>query len=234
MTAWINNKLDFLLPRAIRPFKDIIWFLFLFLAFDFIWKLFVKEGEDGILLVLGHDLTYMVEGLCLWTAKSIHWMVHDVFGYSDFMREGATLFFDRDEHIKVDIIWGCTGLKQLIMFSFIIIFYFGPIKKKLWYLPLSWLILIIINALRLSAIMVIIKDPFPDWFIHVNEWYNDRTWSNGEAQHKQFYIDWFNIFHRDILTWIYYDGVIFLLWLFWEEKINKPFQRLLKKNKQTN
>ncbi|WP_255489725.1 exosortase/archaeosortase family protein [Dysgonomonas sp. 25] len=229
MTNWIDHKLDNLLPKPIKPFKDIIWFLFLFLAFDFIWKLFVREGEEeSIMLVLGHDLTSLTDGLCLWTAKAIHWLVHDIFGYTDFTREGITLYFNREERLPVDIVWACTGLKQLLMFSFIIAFYFGPVKKKLWYIPLAALILLTINIVRLAIIFVIIKDPFPEWFIHVNEWYNDRAWVNSQAGHHQFYKDWFNVFHRDILTWIYYDGVMFLLWLFWEEKINKPYQRLLK------
>lgn len=231
MISYINQKLDHLLPKKIRPFKDIIWFLVLFLAFDFIWKLFIKEGDEESLLFLGQDITHWVDGLCLWTAKAIHWVVHDIFGYTDFVRNGTAIFFDREESIRIYIIWGCTGLKQLIMFTFILLLYFGPIRKKLWYLPMSWLILIVINILRLSLIMIIIKDPFPEWFIQVNEWYNDREWVNNEVTFQQFYVDWFNVFHRDILTWVYYDGVIFLLWLFWEEKINKPYQRLLKKNK---
>lgn len=227
MTIWIEEKIDKVLPRKIKPFKDIIWFLILFLTFDFIWKLFVQEeGEDGaILLVMGYDLTSWTDGLSLWTAKAMHWMVHDLFGYSDFIREGITLYFDRDEHLNIDILWGCTGLKQIVMFTFIMILYFGPTNKKLWYIPVACLILIFINVLRLSIIAVIIKDPFPEWFIYVNEWYNDRTWINTETHHRQFYKDWFNIFHRDILTWVYYDGVMFLLWLFWEEKINKPYFR---------
>lgn len=217
------------LIKTLVPFKDIIWFLCLFLIFEFIWKLCVHQGEnERILLVLGKDLTHYTEGISLWTAKAVYWFVHDFLGYADLEMYGITLYFKGS--IPVDIIWGCTGLKQLFMFTFIIVFYFGPARKKLWYIPMSLIILIIINILRLCIIFIIIKDPFPEWFISVNEWYNNRVWENTGESYIQFYKDWFNVFHRDIFTWIYYDGVIFILWLIWEEKIRKPYARL--KNKQ--
>lgn len=221
---FINNKYY----QKLEPFKDIIWFLALFLIFEFIWKLFVHIGDDEkTLLVLGKDLTRYTEGFCLWTAETIFWLIHDILGNHNFFINGTVLQFEGS--IPIDIVWGCTGLKQLFMFTFILTFYFGPIKKKLWYLPMALLILLIVNILRLIFIFYIIKDPFPEWFISVNEWYNNRTWSNTRENYYQFYKDWFNVFHRDIFTWIYYDGVIFILWLIWEEKINKPFSRLKEK-----
>ena len=218
--------------KTLQPFKNIIWFLCLFLVFEFIWKICVHQGEDErILLVLGKDLTAYTEGINKWTAETVYWVVHDLLGYNDFyLINGVTLYFK--DSIPIDIIWGCTGLKQLFMFAFILIFYFGPAKKKLWYIPLSLLILVFINILRLTIIFLIIKNPFPEWFIAVNEWYNDREWVNTRECYITFYKDWFNIFHRDIFTWIYYDGVIFVLWLIWEEKIRKPYKRLIEKKEQ--
>lgn len=219
--------------KKINPFRDIIWFLCLFLVFEFIWKLFVHMGEDEkILLVLGKDLTKYTEVPCLWTAETIYWFIHDVCGNHNFFINGTILQFKNS--IPIDIVWGCTGVKQVFMFTFILIFYFGPAKKKLWYIPMSLIILMIVNILRLVAIFYIIKDPFPEWFISVNEWYNDRVWTNTWENYIQFYKDWFNVFHRDIFTWIYYDAVIFILWLIWEEKINKPYIRLKDKLKTSN
>lgn len=226
----IKNYIN-ILHKKLGPFKYIAWFLCLFLIFEFIWKLCVHQGEDEkILLILGKDFTVYTEGINMWTAKSVYWFVHDILGYNDFKIFDSQLYFPGS--IPIDIIWGCTGLKQLFMFSFILIFYFGPIKKKLWYIPVSLVILVFINILRLSIIFIIIKDPYPEWFIAVNEWYNDRVWDNTSKSYYLFYKDWFNIFHRDIFTWIYYDGVIFILWLIWEEKIRKPFERSVSKGKK--
>lgn len=222
----IDNILDKYLPTVFKPFKDIVWFLILFVFFDFVWKLLVDMGENGeMLIVLGKDITSWTYGICLFTAKIVHWLIHSVLGYSDFVRDGITLYFDREDHILINIIWDCTGIKQLIMFSFILICYFGPLQQKKWYIPLSLVILTLVNILRLVVVCLIVKDPFPEWFISVNEWYNDRIWENDAESYSLFYEDWFHVFHRDIFTWIYYDGIILLLWLFWEERINKPFQR---------
>ncbi|MDR3057592.1 MAG: archaeosortase/exosortase family protein [Prevotella sp.] len=224
MSTKIKNFLNNFYQK-LKPFKDIIWFLCLFLIFEFIWKLCVHVGDDErVLLVLGKDLTKYTEGMCLWTAESVYWFIHDLLGYHDFHINGNILQFKNS--IPIEIVWGCTGLKQLFMFTFIIVFYFGPAKKKLWYIPMSLIILIIVNILRLAIIFLIIRNPFPEWFITVNEWYNNRTWSNTKENYIEFYKDWFNVFHRDIFTWLYYDGIIFILWLIWEEKINKPYLKL--------
>jgi exosortase/archaeosortase family protein len=228
MNVLINNRYY----KKLEPFKDILRFLCLFLLFEFIWKLCVHMGEDErILIVLGKDITRYTEGINLATAEIIYWLIHEVFRDRDFFINGTILMFKNS--IPIEIVWGCTGLKQIFMFSFILTFYFGPLKKKLWFLPMSLFILLGVNILRLTVIFYIIKDPFPEWFISINEWYNNRIWSNTKENYIRFYRDWFNVFHRDIFTWIYYDGVIFILWLIWEEKINKPFVRLKKGAKNT-
>lgn len=217
----------FTFADKLKPFKNIIWFLCLFLIFEFIWKVCVHQGEDeSVLLVFGKDLTSYTYGINRWTAQATYWFVHNLLGYDAFHIRDTVLYFEGS--LKVDIIWGCTGLKQLFMFTFILLFYWGPVKKKLWYLPLSLVILVIINILRLAIIFIIIQDPFPTWFIPLNEWYNDRVWMNTKEYYDMFYLDWFNIFHRDVFKWIYYDGVIFILWLVWEEKIRKPYTRKIK------
>ncbi|MBK5723124.1 archaeosortase/exosortase family protein [Dysgonomonas sp. Marseille-P4677] len=229
MNTKTNSYIITLVDR-LKPFKDIIWFLCLFLIFEFIWKLCVHQGEnERILIVLGKDLTAYTEGINEWTASSVYWVIHDVLGYDNFyIINDVTLYFENS--IYIDIIWGCTGLKQFFMFTFIMLFYFGPAKKKLWFIPLSLFILLLINILRLAIIILIVKDPFPEWFIPINEWYNNCTWENTKECYFKFYEDWFNVFHRDIFVWIYYDGVIFVLWLIWEEKIRKPYLRIVKRN----
>lgn len=223
-----DNKLINTLFAKLKPFKGILWFLFLFLLFDVVWKIFVHQGEtERILLLMGKDITSYTTGICLFTAQAVHWTVQNIFGYDDFKINGIQIYFDGG--LPIDIIWGCTGIKQLMMFAFIMIFYFGSWQKKLWFIPLSLFIIFVINILRLAIIAIIVKDPFPEWFIPFNEWYNSRTWLNSRATHQQFYEDWFNIFHKDVFVWVYYDGVMFLLWLIWEEKVNKPYQRLRNK-----
>ena len=220
------------LVEPLKSFKDILWFLTLFVCFEFLWKLCVHIGEgeeERFLLVLGNDLTSYTDGLCQWTADTVHWVMHSLLGYHDLQKTGIMLYFEGS--LPLDIIWSCTGLKQFIMFSFIMAFYYGPARKKLWFIPLSLFILAVVNILRLVIILIIIREPFPEWFIGTNEWYNGRTWENTQVTYWQFYKDWFNVFHKDVFTWLYYDGIIFVLWLVWEEKINKPYKKFIKNPK---
>lgn len=230
MIKTVKKYID-LLFRFLRPIKGIVFFLFLFVIFDFLWKIAVDFGEgddERILLIFNHDFTVYTDAICLWTAKTTHWFVHSVLGYENFHRIGITLFFENSIH--VDVIWGCIGLKQFIMFLFIMVLYYGPRKQKYWYIPMSLLILVIVNILRQAIISIIIKDPFPEWFITFNEWRYGLVWENTQENYWRFYTDWFELFHRDLFTWLYYDGVIFVLWLIWEEKFNKPYQRLKGEN----
>lgn len=235
---WITTKMKNikkykdLLFNFLEPIKGIILFLFLFVVFDFLWKIAVDFGEgdnERILLVFNKDFTAYTDAACLWTAQTTYWFVHNLLGYENFNRIGITLFFNSSIH--VDVIWGCIGLKQFIMFFFIMCLYYGPWKHKRWYIPMSLFILVVVNILRQAIISIIIKDPFPEWFITFNEWRHGIVWENTQENYWRFYTDWFELFHRDLFTWLYYDGVIFVLWLIWEEKFNKPFQKLLGKKK---
>ena len=219
-----------------KPFWDILWFLILFIGFDFLWKLCVDVGKDGdSLFVFGKDFTNIIEPICLWTAKVSHWIVHSLLGYTDFKIEGTLLYFDHpvvfrefflDRSLGLRIVWECTGIQQMVLFSLIIIFYFGPVKKKLWFIPLSMLLLNIMNVLRIVASALIVKDGFPEWFIAFNEWYNKAQWHDNYETYWNFYIDWFQMFHKDVFKWLYYNGVMFILWLVWQEKYNLPYQKL--------
>lgn len=222
----LYHKLKTYLPY-VKSYKGILFFLFLFFIVDFLWKVSVHFGEgdnERIMLVFGHDFTLYTEKASILTAKCTYWLVHDLLGFKTFHREGITLYFENS--LPVDIIWGCIGLKQYFMFAFIMCFYWGPMKKKLYYIPISIIILFTCNVLRQAFILIIIKNPFPEWFIPFNEWRYGIEWENGYETYKRFYTDWFQVFHRDLFTWVYYDGVLFMLWLIWEEKFNKPYQKI--------
>lgn len=217
-----NNINNFL--TQIEPIKGVVYFLFLFLFFEFIWKLCVHEADSGgIVLVLGKDMTSLVYPICLWTAKATYWIVHDLFGYSNFRINGILIYFEGALRLK--IVWGCTGVKQMILFTFILLCYFGPRNKKFAYIIFSVFILNFINIVRLVVTVFIVKDGFPDWFISFNEVLNNTKWDNQPQTYWRFYADWYHFFHDGLFKWIYYDGVMFLLWLFWQEKINLPYQR---------
>ena len=79
----------------------------------------------------------------------------------------------------------------------IFVFYPGPLKHKLWFIPLGVLIICILNTIRFVGISL------------YSNWYPD---------HFNFVHDW--VFR----PFIYF--VIFLLWVIWDTRINrKPKQK---------
>jgi len=105
---------------------------------------------------------------------------------------------------SAQIIWACTGLKQAYIFFCIIAFARGPWLKKLWYIPLGILVVYLFNIFRITVIVAFI-DKHPDWF---------------------------EFLHLYFLKYLFY-GVIFGMWVYWEEKIaGKEDKRKNKKRRK--
>lgn len=222
MNSILVNKIQSTLT-PLKPIKDVALFLFLFLLFEFLWKLCVHLGTDGeSFIVLGKDLTLYIEPICRFDAKIVYYIIHDLLGYQNFHINGKIVYFENA--LKLNIIWTCTSIKQLLMFSFIMIFYLGPTRKKLIFTPIALIFLSFSNIIRLVISSLLLKNGFPEWFIPVNEILNDTTWENTQSCYMKFYIDWYKFFHDGIFNWIYYDGIMLLIWLLWQEKFNKPYQ----------
>lgn len=222
------------LGKTLSPFKDIIWFLSLYIVLTIVWKLIVNFGilDPYIFVVLGKDFTYAVQPICDWTANAVYWIIHDLMGYSNFQIDGTIINFPNS--FRQIVVWECTGIREVFIFTIIMMCCYGPWKKKLIFIPISIIILNLLNILRIVALSFIVKDDFPNWFISFNEWYNNRTWISMEVSRAQFARDWFQMFHGKVFEWLYYDGVMFMLWLFWQEKINLPFQRRKKALESAN
>ena len=118
----------------------------------------------------------------------------DVFGYpltpvqpdGEVIRtigiDGAQLLWVGDE---------CNGLTLFAIFIVFMLAFPGPWKKKLWFIPIGMLLIHLMNAIRVAALAVIVKE-------------------NPEA------LD-FN--HTYVFTTLVY-GFIFLLWYIWAVRMS--------------
>lgn len=95
-----------------------------------------------------------------------------------------------DNGIPVRVVWACSGLKQAYIFFVIIAFYSGPWKQKMWFLPAGLIIVYLFNIFRITFIVAVIRN----------------------------HPDQFDLLHEHVFKYIYY-GVIFLMWVYWEERI---------------
>ena len=185
-------------------YGGVIYFIVLLLFTHFLWKL-VVDGDlhSQQIAIFGKDLTTQFHSLSTFTAKIVHWFVRLFPNTDDFLIEDTHLYFRYGGFI-VNLIWGCTSVKQLYIFIVIMAFYKGPWKKKLWYIPLGCVILWIYNIIRIALICYL-------------------TIGHPER---------FDFLHEGLLRYIYY-GLIFLLWMVWEEKFVDSSTLKLSKNTPT-
>ncbi len=176
-----------------KQYKGIIYFLVILFTTHFLWKWAVDaDVKDQRIAIFGIDLTSQFYCLSQWTAKQIYRFCSLFPGTDNFFLYDVRLYF-WDAKIKLSVIWGCTGVKQLYIFLSIMLLYPGPWKKKLWYIPLGALILWVYNILRISLILFLTRH----------------------------HAEWFDFLHEGLFRYLYY-GIIFILWVYWEEKIRKP------------
>lgn len=86
----------------------------------------------------------------------------------------------------------CDGIVLFALFTVFIISYPGPIKHKLWYLPLGLIVIHLMNVLRVTGLALIVH-------------------------HKQ---SWFDFNHDYTFTLVVY-AVVFGLWWWWIMKFSK-------------
>lgn len=89
----------------------------------------------------------------------------------------------------------CNGYKVYWQFLCVILFYFGPWRKKLWYIPLGILVLATINGIRLITLYFVGRE-LPGFY---------------------------DFYHVEGSRYIMYP-LIFILFMIWERKINRPYQ----------
>lgn len=88
----------------------------------------------------------------------------------------------------------CDGFSLFALFFIFIITYPGPWKQKLWYIPMGLLAIHLINAMRITALAILLKE------------------------HWQ----WVEFNHNYTFTIIVY-GMVFLLWWYWAKKFASPW-----------
>jgi len=197
----------FKFPEKLEPFKGVILFAVVLMLSNFFWKYNVLGDEDRT-----GDNTVMFWGNNI--SAPFNWMAHHVasvcYSILHFFNSSVSLgrvrnIFNYSNGSRVQIVWACTGMKQAYICFCIMAFSRGPWKKKLWYVPLTLLAVYLLNILRISLIVVSIQN----------------------------HMEWFDILHLYIFKYSFY-GIIFLMWVFWEEKMVGNTNIPLKKTIDTN
>jgi exosortase/archaeosortase family protein len=202
----LNSKIKKTI-QLLEPYKGILYFLSLLFLFWGLWKITIDGDMDdldidymqhpvGVMYLFGKDVTpEWFYTACRWLTSSVSWFIHLFPDTGSLVTEDYFLYFPEGK-MSIRIVWGCTGVKQMSIFCAIMICYFGPWRKKIWYIPLGCLILTIYNIMRIGSITML---------------------TNGHPEK-------FETLHDGISRYIYYT-IIFFLWLYWEELIAKKHRK---------
>lgn len=90
----------------------------------------------------------------------------------------------------ITIVWSCTAIKQSFIWLCLMLTVSGNWKHRMWFIPMGWVCIYAFNILRITAIALIIEH----------------------------HIELFDLMHTYIFKYLFY-GMMFLLWVWWEEKI---------------
>jgi len=175
--------------KKLEPIRGVILFFLILLVANLFWK-FSLQGEDS---------TTMDSLVTFWgmnISAPFNWMAHHValvitailhFFGSQVSLLPANILRYPNSN-SVQIVWACTGLKQAYICFCILAFAQGPWNKKIWYIPLSLFAVYVFNLIRIFFIVISIEN----------------------------HPGWFNFLHTYFFKYLFY-GIIFLIWLYWEE-----------------
>ena len=176
-----------------KPYGGALYFMVILIIAHFFWK-FTMLGDESDTLVTFFGIN--VSAPFNFLAAQITNFVHEILlflGYNQNLEPYNILKYENGNSVR--IVWACSGLKQAYILFCIIAFYKGPLKKKLWYVPLGIIISFIFNLFRITVIAGVVKS----------------------------HPEWFDLIHEHLFKYLYY-GLIFGIWLFWDEKMVKKVE----------
>jgi exosortase/archaeosortase family protein len=162
-----------------RTLVGIVLFLALYIAARMIYYyIYTRHGSFGPAGIIGF-LTHL-------EAKITYGFI-SIFGLTKKV-DGVLVYFTSGMIMRVEP--GCSGFGEMFKALIIFIFYPGPWKKKLWFLPSTVLFIFFAALIHLALLgLVLALDPPLYEFAH--------SW----------------------ITRIIFYGMFFLMWIAWEERI---------------
>ena len=177
------------IKQILSPYFGIILFVIALFGANIIWKTAISGDENSPAVLLFNK--FDISAPFIFMSEHIAKVVYAIVRFFGYeISLMNSVFLRYAGRYGVKIIWGCTGIKQTFIFLIIMLLARGSWKNKLWFIPLGFFLCYLINIFRITAITMIVKN------------------------HQEL----FHFYHDYFFKYLYY-GLIFLIWLFWEEKI---------------
>ncbi len=185
MAVFLKTIKNFISNHNLYVLRDVVIFILITLAIHFIWRLWARQFNYAPI----SDFMYTIMNvMAVEVYRESVWMIERII---DIVRVDDTMYMHFPNKCMMYINEGCSGLKQMLQFSLLMIFFPGPWKKKLWFIPLGVIIMHLTNLFRVVGLAII-----------MNNWPQYWDFSHDYIFRPIFYV------------------VIFGLWVFWVERLS--------------
>ena len=178
-----NNFTSFIDWKNLKGLSGLIVFALIITFFHLLYKYF--EPNIISIPVVSKIIEFLTNNLLITNS----WIMEHLFSIRCVI-EGDVL--ELPNGFKIEMQFGCSGFQQFFLVISLFLIYPGSWKAKIWYIPVSILVIHVLNLIRFIGISL---------------------YSANDGRDFDFIHDW--IFRPFI-----YLG-IFLLWIVWVEVINK-------------
>lgn len=141
--------------KILRQLKSTIYFVAILLTVHLVWKFGFSEGLDlsgnSEVTFFGYDVSAFFLGCAMSLAKVVYGLLTTLTSLAITL-EGNIVHFT-DAHFQIHIVWSCTGIKQMIFFTLLILCYPKRTWHKAWVIPASLVVIYVINVLRIALII---------------------------------------------------------------------------------
>jgi len=185
-------------------FMDVGLFILILFFFHFVWRTFASN------IFTVDFIRSSAQWLALQVYLESRWIIElftvKITSYDQLFIGGSlrsNVFYFFENNGYVAVNSSCSGLKQFYQWFFLMILFPGPWKQKIWFIPLGLVIIHIVNVFRIVT-MVFVTMNIAEYWDFVHDW----------IVRPFFYV------------------VMFMLWVWWNEKYHLNGKMKKKKGKK--
>jgi exosortase family protein XrtF len=168
---------------ASRPVLFLLVLLFSYTGISYLDRLYGKDPGALVYLNILTEMAAINTGQ-LYSLAGCEYQVK-------MERGGAQLYLDGRQSVFVG--YPCNGLTLMLLFTVFIVASGGSVRTMLWYLPLGWVGIYLMNVLRIFTLAVVYR----------------------------YHSSWVDFNHKYVFTLVVY-GYVFWLFITWVRKYGSP------------
>ena len=150
--------------KQLAPLINVALFAILLLVFHYLFRYWANHLHYWpIITTVGEINQFLMKLLydnSLWALQHL-----TTFDFTTDPETRTFLFGSGSVYVSV----GCSGFKQFLQWIVLMLFFPGPWKHKLWFIPAGLIVTHLVNIFRID-VLVIILDYFPQYWKFTHDW----------------------------------------------------------------